>query len=275
MGNNNCKQCTTSVFENEEDEETWFEWIESRKEASSNQNIISPKARPWPVQPLAFQADTINRQKKSRSKPALNLFTEGTALKGLHLANSEDDRPSLQSVADNNNSPWKNRLRGEEESIYSQLFPDFPAGEVNISLKYEKSSNRLKVCIVKARNLCCKAPDEKKQDRCGVSCSDLYLILSLMSGQKILQSFRTSKKKGNSDILFYENYSFDLTSLHLFELSLRLTAMHCCKHVINTDHVIGYVDTDDNLNETSFGSHWLEVITCSGRKINRWHTLWC
>ena len=121
MGNNNCKQCTTSVFENEEDEETWFEWIESRKEASSNQNIISPKARPWPVQPLAFQADTINRQKKSRSKPALNLFTEGTALKGLHLANSEDDRPSLQSVADNNNSPRKNRLRGEEESIYSQV----------------------------------------------------------------------------------------------------------------------------------------------------------
>ena len=107
------------------------------------------------------------------------------------------------------------------------------------------------------------------------SFADLYLILSLMSGQKILQSFRTSKKKGNSDILFYENYSFDLTSLHLFELSLRLTAMHCCKHVINTDHVIGYVDTDDNSNETSFGSHWLEVITCSGRKINRWHTLWC
>ena len=104
---------------------------------------------------------------------------------------------------------------------------------------------------------------------------DLYITVYLMRGQRILQSYRTSKKKGSSDILFYENYSFDLSSLDLNELTLRLTAMHCCKHVINTDHVIGQVDTDDRTSKTSFGCHWLEVITSSRRSVNKWHTFWC
>ena len=46
-----------------------------------------------------------------------------------------------------------------------------------MSLAYEKSTSRLKVHIVKARNLCCKALEGKKQDRCGVSCSgDLAIV---------------------------------------------------------------------------------------------------
>ena len=61
--------------------------------------------------------------------------------------------------------------------LFFQIFPDFPAGEVNVSLTYEKSTSRLKVHVVKARNLCCKALEGKKQDRCGVSCSgDLAVI---------------------------------------------------------------------------------------------------
>ena len=105
--------------------------------------------------------------------------------------------------------------------------------------------------------------------------ADLYINTSLYGGQNLLQSFKSSKKKGSTDILFYENYAFDLTSLRLHELTLRLTAIHCCKHLINTEHVIGHVDTDDKSSETSFGTHWLEVITFSGRNVNKWHTLWC
>lgn len=40
-----------------------------------------------------------------------------------------------------------------------------------MSLKYEKVTSRLKVRIIKARNLCCKAVEGKRQDKCGVSCS--------------------------------------------------------------------------------------------------------
>lgn len=278
MGNQKCKQHTTSVFENEEDEEAWFEWMESTEER--NQKSVSPRTHPMPVQPLAFQADVIERSKKTRSKPALYFFSDQNVLKGLHLASAENDHrisdePAFRNV--NNNSPRKKEqaLEVEKETTSSREFPDFPAGEVNVSLSFDKGTSRLKVNIVKARNLCCKAREGKKHDRCGVSCSDLYINVSLMRGQNPLQSYRTSQKKGSTDILFYENFSFDLTSLHLNELTLRLTAMHCCKHVINTDHTIGHVDTDDNSSETSFGRHWLEAITCSRRNVNRWHTLWC
>ena len=42
---------------------------------------------------------------------------------------------------------------------------------MNVSLTYEKSTSRLKLNIVKARSLCCKALEGKRQDSCGVSCS--------------------------------------------------------------------------------------------------------
>ena len=105
--------------------------------------------------------------------------------------------------------------------------------------------------------------------------ADLYINVSLSEGQKQLESHRTAKKKGSSDVLFYENFALDLTSLDVRQIILRLTAMHCCKHVINTDHVIGHVDTDDKSRDSSFGSHWVEAITSPGTNVNRWHTLWC
>jgi len=40
-----------------------------------------------------------------------------------------------------------------------------------VSLSFDKATSRMKVHIVKARNLCCKAREGKKQDRCGISCS--------------------------------------------------------------------------------------------------------
>ena len=44
-----------------------------------------------------------------------------------------------------------------------------------MSLSFDKATSRMKVHIVKARNLCCKAREGKRQDRCGVSCSgDTY-----------------------------------------------------------------------------------------------------
>lgn len=119
MGNNKCKQCSASVFENEEDEETWFEWMEST--GQRNQKSISPRTQPLPVQPLAFQADIIrDRPKKNRSKPAL-YSTEGNALKGLHLASYKNDRtskePTFPRDAENNN----HEPAVDDETVCSQV----------------------------------------------------------------------------------------------------------------------------------------------------------
>ena len=131
MGNSNNKQSTSSFFENEEEEESWFEWMESRSRRTeiNNQNIISPKKKPWPpFQPLAFQADTLNgRQKKPKLiKPAPNLFKEGfVPRKGDYLATSEDHRVDSEETlghreANNNTTPEKD-VWAEGESIYSQV----------------------------------------------------------------------------------------------------------------------------------------------------------
>ena len=61
-----------------------------------------------------------------------------------------------------------------------------------MSLSFDKATSRMKVHIVKARNLCCKAREGKRQDRCGVSCSgDLILLLVLKRPYITLEEFKT------------------------------------------------------------------------------------
>lgn len=279
MGN---KQGTASVFQDEEDEETWFEWMEATGDRRNQKRLpISPCSdllAVHAVQPMSLTPGVTDTAREAKQK----YRSEAKALSGLYLASAKRENisvdPSFRGDAKNNNYLPKVR-EGEEDELdmmtVGQVLPDFPAGEVNVSLFFDKASSRLKVNIVKARNLCCKAREGKRQDRCGVSCSDLYINVLLLEGQKQLESHRTSKKKGSTDVFFYENFALDLTSLDVRQIILRLTAMHCCKYVINADHVIGHVDTNDKSWGSSFSSHWVEVITSPGTNVNRWHTLWC
>ncbi|XP_020629966.1 uncharacterized protein LOC110067035 isoform X1 [Orbicella faveolata] len=181
MGN---KQGTTSVFRDEEDEETWFEWMETTGHRKNQKQLtISPKTEMLPVQPTSFQADAINRPRNTKQK----ISGADKALKGLHLESFENasvsaDKSIRGDGTENNNLP---RIKGsvvenDLGTLAGQVFPKFPAGEVNVSLSFDKATSRMKVHIVKARNLCCKAREGKRQDRCGVSCSgDLILYLLL------------------------------------------------------------------------------------------------
>ena len=127
MGNSKCKQCT-SVFENDEEEETWFEWMESRSEVEErNQKSIAPRTQPMPVQPLAFQADVIDKSKGKRSKSLLYFFNDGNVHKERNLVNAENDRsldqPASQRDLENNNSTTMTQdvLFEEDSPITSQV----------------------------------------------------------------------------------------------------------------------------------------------------------
>lgn len=127
MGNNKCKQCT-SVFENDEEEETWFEWMELRSEVEErNQKSIAPRTQPMPVQPLAFQADVIGKSKGKRSKSLLYFFNDGNVHKERNLVNSENDRsldqPASRRDLENNNSTTMTQdvLFEEDSPITSQV----------------------------------------------------------------------------------------------------------------------------------------------------------
>ena len=110
MGN---KPGTTSVFRDEEDEETWFEWMETTGHRKNQKQLtISPKTEILPVQPTSFQADRINKPRNTKQK----ISSVDKALKGLHLENSENDSISdNKSISgdgtENNNLP---RIKGND-----------------------------------------------------------------------------------------------------------------------------------------------------------------
>ena len=110
MGN---KQGTTSVFRDEEDEETWFEWMETTGHRKNQKQLtISPKTEILPVQPTSFQADRINKPRNTKQRIA----GVDKALKGLHLEGSENDSISDNKsiggdATENNNLP---RIKGND-----------------------------------------------------------------------------------------------------------------------------------------------------------------
>ena len=110
MGN---KPGTTSVFRDEEDEETWFEWMQTTGHRKNQKQLtISPKTEILPVQPTSFQADRINKPRNTKQKIA----GVDKALKGLHLEGSENDSISDNKsiggdATENNNLP---RIKGND-----------------------------------------------------------------------------------------------------------------------------------------------------------------
>ena len=122
MGN---KQGTTSVFRDEEDEETWFEWMETTGHHKNQKLLaISPRTEILPVQPTGFQADAINRPRNKKKK----ISSTDKALKGLHSENE-----SIRGHGtENNNLP---RIKGNvEENDLETLAGQ--VGEVREAMNY-------------------------------------------------------------------------------------------------------------------------------------------
>lgn len=120
MGNTKCKQCTASVFENEEEEETWFEWMESQRD-NTDERCISPRTRPLPVQPLAFQADVIDKPRTKKSKASFYSFSEGNVVERLS-GRMSNEPTSHRDVENNNLARMTNEeFVDKEESLPSQV----------------------------------------------------------------------------------------------------------------------------------------------------------
>ena len=111
MGN---KQGTASVFRDEEDEETWFEWMETTGHRKNQKQLtISPKTEMLPVQSTSFRADAINRPRNTKQK----ISSTDKALKGLHLESSENTSISVDTSirgdgTENNNLTRMSRIKG-------------------------------------------------------------------------------------------------------------------------------------------------------------------
>lgn len=116
MGN---KQGTTSVFRDEEDEETWFEWMETTGHHKNQKQLaISPRTEILPVQPTGFpQADTINRPRNTKQK----ISGVDKALKGLYLESSENDNISDSKSVRRDSTGNNNLLRIKGNIVENDL----------------------------------------------------------------------------------------------------------------------------------------------------------
>ena len=123
MGN---KQGTTSVFRDEEDEETWFEWMETTGHRKNQKQLtISPKTEILPVQPTTFQADAINRTRNTKQK----ISGVDKALKGLHLESCENDCKSDNKSIGGDGTKNNNLPRIKENVVENDL--ETLAGQVS------------------------------------------------------------------------------------------------------------------------------------------------
>ena len=122
MGN---KHCTTSVFRDEEDEETWFEWMATTGHRKNQKQLtISPKTEILPVQPTSFQADANYRPKNTKQK----ISGADKVFKGLHLVGSQNasisaDKSLRGEGAENNNLPRtkENVVENDLETLAEQV----------------------------------------------------------------------------------------------------------------------------------------------------------
>ena len=105
--------------------------------------------------------------------------------------------------------------------------------------------------------------------------TESYVQVSLLRHNMILKTQCTTTKKGCSEVLYYETWSFDMPNINLTELDLEITGMHRCKHVLTRDHVIGRaMTTGPGTDHQTLRRHWWEALANPGQVINKWHTLW-
>ena len=108
MGNSNCKECTSSVFQDEEEEENWFEWMEATEDQNNKLQLVSPKTEVLAVQPELFRVDVHDkfRSLPSRGKSSFTFVTERRNLGRVTLPSADDEgviASKISEYGENNN----------------------------------------------------------------------------------------------------------------------------------------------------------------------------
>ncbi|XP_001633552.2 uncharacterized protein LOC5513261 isoform X1 [Nematostella vectensis] len=296
--NSNTNNANSMAFaEDEEEEENWAGWMEGNSRIDRKFLPAYPGTQILPVQPI-YRADsdamllqaatssttrTHESKLKSKRAKALRYYTKGrTTSNGLtrgdDFSDSEEENGDVFHENENNNMLQSNvsfhERREDEDICEEQLGPrGFPTGRVYVSLSYDAVTQRLKVTLLKAKNLSCKRTEGK--DKCGINCSDSFVKFTLLKGEKEVKSHESAIKKGYSEVLYYENHAFDIEITGLQTLSLIITAVHCCKpHLIHHNHEIGRVVIPADLNnESVVESQLMEALTHPGQVIYEWHTI--
>ncbi|XP_031562686.1 uncharacterized protein LOC116298396 [Actinia tenebrosa] len=286
MGNKNCTAWNSILFPENEEEERLNEWLKSTTSSPMTWEYtpsFPSGADILPVQPvykpdvreLRFrhenEKDKLRKDRDSRGKGSENDVEE--VGNGQTLMNGSDTNRNFTKLEKKENTKTHDE-RETDTSRKQNPKRRFPTGRVYISISHDPITRRIKVAVIKAKNLSCKQIGPK--DNCGINCAASYMDVSLYEGDQVWQSFTTAIKKGYSQVLYYENFAFDTNNLNLREVSLVITARHSHKqHFIKHSHDIGKIILQAQMNDdTMIDSHLVEAVVKPGITLYKWHTLW-
>ncbi|XP_076675749.1 synaptotagmin beta isoform X3 [Andrena cerasifolii] len=143
--------------------------------------------------------------------------------------------------------------------------------EVLVSLSYLPSAERLKVVILKARNLF--APQEKET-------LDSFVKVNLLCGEKRVKK-KTAVKKATTSPVWNEAMSFDVPASSLASSAIEVRVMDSSNEFIGGGVIVGSCilgpatgaipGAEDNGSQGR--EHWLHMTQSPRETIAMWHTL--
>ncbi|XP_064640602.1 synaptotagmin-1-like isoform X2 [Lineus longissimus] len=141
-------------------------------------------------------------------------------------------------------------------------------GEINFSLSYIPSAEKIKIVIMKARNL-------KKIDLSPDT--GVYIKVQLICGRKMIKSKRTRALEGSCELEHNENMAFTVTSKQIDSCSIVATVMTTTqKKLGHYDQIYGSCTVGPFMFARGDQlAHWQEMLNNPRTTITKWHHLQC
>lgn len=143
--------------------------------------------------------------------------------------------------------------------VYSSM------GEVNIGITYMPSVEKIKVVIIKARNLRQIDIDQNRH---------VFVRLQMLHGRKVCKTKNTMQQRASTEPTFNESFSFSVSGKLVDTCSFEISLMTTTKTPFSHDEVYG---------KTVIGSfmfargeellHWQEMVNHPRTSVVKWHQL--
>ncbi|XP_013401578.1 synaptotagmin-15 [Lingula anatina] len=155
------------------------------------------------------------------------------------------------------------------EMIWRDLEPVSQAsaslGDLNVSLTYVPNLERIKIVVLRARNLCKLDLDPE---------TGVYVKVQHMVGRKLIKSKKTVAQRGTCDPVYNESYSFAVPGRALDSSNFQFTVMCTAPSRFSQDIEYGRVVVGSFM--FAHGEdllHWQEMIAQPRSAVAKWHAL--
>ncbi|XP_053393176.1 synaptotagmin-15-like [Mercenaria mercenaria] len=137
-------------------------------------------------------------------------------------------------------------------------------GDLNIALSYLPHTERLKIVILRARNIRPK-PDPD---------TGFHVRLLLYYGNKLVKNKRTLTQMALPEVNFNESFAFSTTNKSIENFNFVVTLVKTNRQAISNDVDLGHVTLGSFMYARGAGLiHWQEMLAKTRNVVTKWHQL--